>query len=170
MGLEFLTDESRRAELASLQTRADEQLYADPAYRAELAEWIRRGLLGTTGLRARVTGLAVRYLDVGAREGQKNAALVESAPAVAVLTVETETVPSWLRAGRAFQRLALSATSEGLAVHLMSQILEVERHRDELAALLGLEGATPVHLFRLGEADFEEDERTDRRPVADVLL
>ena len=169
VGLELVTDPARRERIAALQTRADERQFDDPSYRAELGRWIGDGSLGAGWLAARVGQLAVRHLDMGAREGKKNSKLVTSAPVVAVPTADDDTVESRLRVGRAFERAALTATSEGLAVHPMSQILEVEDLRVELSELLGLGESEPVHLFRLGHAD-PDATRTPRRPVEDVLV
>ncbi|MFD1646248.1 Acg family FMN-binding oxidoreductase [Haloarchaeobius litoreus] len=168
LGLELVTDPTQRREIATLQTRADEHQFDDPAYRRELGHWIGTGALGASWLTARIGQLAVSHLDIGEREGRKNSKLVTSAPVVAVLTTESEDVPTLLRVGQVFERVALAATSEGLAVHPMSQILEVDEFRTELTALLGLEDQTPVHLFRIGYAE-PGSTRTPRRPLEDVL-
>lgn len=168
LGLELVTDPARRTEIAALQTRADEHQFADPAYRAELGDWIGRGALGANWLTARISQLAVRHLDLGDREGRKNSTLVTSAPVIGVLIATSDDVETRLRAGRAFERIALLAASEGLAVHPMSQILEVPAFRDDLAALLGLEDGSPLHLFRLGYAE-SDSTRPPRRPVEEVI-
>ena len=168
LGLELVTDQTLRDAIAALQTRADERQFDDPAYREELGYWIGTGALGANWLTARIGQLAVRHLDMGEREGQKNSKLVTSAPVVAVLTAETDVTETWLEAGRVFERIALRAASEGLAVHPMSQILEVAELRDELVALLGLGTASPLHLFRLGYAE-PDGTRTPRRPVDEVV-
>jgi nitroreductase len=169
VGLEPVSDRARRERVATLQTRADERQFDDPAYREELGHWIGTGALGANWLLARLGELAVRHLDLGGREGRKNSELVTSAPVLVVLTGTADEPDTWLRAGRAFERMWLAATSEGLAVHPMSQILEVDDLRAELATLLGLEERLPLHLFRLGYAD-PESTRTPRRPVAAVRL
>jgi nitroreductase len=168
LGLRLVTDRTRRDAVAALQTRADERQFDDPAYREELGYWIGTGALGANWLAARIGQLAVRHLDMGEREGHKNSRLVTSAPVVAVLTAERDGTETWLEAGRAFERIALRAASEGLAVHPMSQVLEVAELRDELSTLLDLGGASPLHLFRLGYAE-PDGTRTPRRPVDEVL-
>jgi nitroreductase len=168
VGVEVVTDAARRREVAALQARADERQFENPDYRAELGHWIGTGALGANWLAARIGEVAVRHLDLGDREGAKNSQLVVSAPAVVVLTTGTADPGSWLDVGRAFERVALAATSEGLAVHPMSQALEVPDLAAELSAVLELDGATPAHLFRLGYAE-PDATRTPRRPVADVL-
>jgi len=167
IGLELVTDTIRKEEIAALQTQADERQFADPEYRAELGYWIGSGALGASWLAARIGQLAVRHLDLGDREGRKNSTLVTSAPVIAALTATSDDLETQLDVGRVFERLALTATSEGLAVHPMSQILEVDALRADLAALLELEESTPMHLFRLGYAD-PDTTRTPRRPLEDV--
>lgn len=167
VGLAFVEEAASRAAVAELQVRADERQFENRAYRAELAEWIGSGALGANWLTARVGEAAVRHLDLGDREGRKNSRLVESAPLLAVVTGARDDRRTRIDAGRTFERVALVAEGAGLAVHPMSQILEVPAFATELAARLGLDDR-PLHLFRVGYA--EADERvTPRRPVAEVL-
>ncbi|WP_327052997.1 Acg family FMN-binding oxidoreductase [Halomicrococcus gelatinilyticus] len=166
--LTLVEDADRRRELAALQAEADRRQFEDPDYREELGYWVGSGALGANWLVARVGQLAVEHLDLGDREGAKNSKLLRSAPAVAVLSTATDDRESRVEAGRAFERLALAATNEGLAVHPMSQTLERPAYRAKLAELLGSSDASPQHLFRLGYGE-PESGRTPRRPVDDVL-
>lgn len=169
-GVELLLvdDSDRKRAIAALQTRADERQFDDPAYRKELAYWIGTGALGDNWLSARVGQLAVRHLNLGEREGKKNAKLIRSAPVIGVLTATGDGPAAHLETGRAFERAALTATKEGLAVHPLSQILEVPEYRVELSELLDLTDVTPQHLFRLGYAE-PDSGRTPRRQVEQVL-
>lgn len=166
--LRLVTDAATRRRVSELQTRADERQFDDPEYREELGYWIGSGALGASWLKARVGQLVVTHLDIGDREGQKNSRLVESAPVLALLVTDDDGREQQLRAGRLFERLALLAAAEGVAVHPMSQTLELPDIAAELGDTLGLEGATPQHLFRLGHAPTDET-TTPRRPVEDVL-
>jgi nitroreductase len=167
VGLAFVDDAESRAAVAELQVRADDRQFENRAYRAELAEWIGSGALGANWLTARVGEAAVRHLNLGDREGRKNSRLVESAPLLAVVTGARDDRRTRLDAGRTFERVALAAEDAGLAVHPLSQILEVAPLATELAARLDVDDH-PLHLFRVGYA--EADERvTPRRPVAEVL-
>jgi len=60
------------------------------------------------------------------------------------------------------------ATHLGMAVHPMSQILEVPETRTELSLLLPKQNVFPQHAFRLGYAEPEE-EHTPRRPLEEFL-
>jgi nitroreductase len=74
---------------------------------------------------------------------------------------------SQVRAGQAFERLALTATSMGVALQPMSAVLELPLTRAAVAELLP-EEVFPQHVFRLGYAQ-RERRRSRRRPLADVL-
>jgi nitroreductase len=166
--LHLVTDEAGKGEIADLQATADERLFDDDDYRRELGYWIGTGALGASWLEARIGELAVRHLDLGDREGRKDSTLVRSASAVAVLTTETADRAAELAVGQTFERIALRAAADGVAVHPMSQILERPDLRERLAADLGLGDAIPQHLFRLGYATPEPD-HTPRLPLSAVL-
>ena len=167
VALTVVDDADRKRELAALQAEADRRQFENPDYREELGYWVGTGALGANWLMARIGQLAVEHLDLGDREGAKNSKLLRSAPAVAVLSTATDDRASRVEAGRAFERLALAATHEGLAVHPMSQTLERPAYRSKLAELVDLSDA-PQHLFRVGYAE-PETGRTPRRPVDEVL-
>jgi nitroreductase len=164
----FVTDEPRKKTIGELVTRADRRQFEDPDYRRELGEWIGNGALATSWLKAKLGQLAVTHLDIGDRQAAKDSVLVESAPVVVALGSDTDGRGARVRVGQTFERLALLATTEGLAVHPMSQVLEVSDLRAELTETLGVEEGFVQHLFRLGYADPEGD-RSSRRPLSAVL-
>jgi nitroreductase len=90
------------------------------------------------------------------------------APVLEVIATPVDDRIARLEAGRTFQRMALVATAEGLAVHPISQILEVPALKAELARAMGVEDVEIQHLFRLGYAAAEE-RHTPRWPVEAVL-
>jgi nitroreductase len=163
----FVDGDTKRA-VGELQAEADRLQMADPAYRAELGRWIGLGALGQSWLLARVGQAVVTHLDLGDREAAKNSRLIESAPVVAVLATDTDDPIARVETGRAFERIALRASAAGVAVHPMSQILERPDCRQRLATTLGLGGAKPQHLVRLGYAA-ESADHTPRWPVETVL-
>ncbi len=165
--LTFVADPDLKAAIGTLQAEADERQMAARAYREELGRWIGSGALGDSWPKTRIGQLAVTCLDLGEREGTKNAARIRNAPVVAVLSTRTDDRRARVETGRVFERLALIATVEGIATHPMSQILEVADLKRELAEVIGTSG-TPQHLFRLGYTDGEA-EHTPRWPLEDVL-
>lgn len=165
----LVDDEATKRDVAELVVRADREQFDDPDYRRELGDWIGNGALGASWLAAKVGQVAVTYLDLGARQGREDSALVRSAPVVGVLTTGVDDVESRLRAGRAFERLALAATDAGVAVHPMNQVLQVPALKAELSSVLDADEAALQLLFRLGYAEPEAG-KSPRWPVEDVLV
>ena len=169
VALHLVDDAETRGPLGELQAEADRLQMENDAYRAELGHWVGIGALGDSWLAARIGQAVVTYLDIGGREAAKNSRLVESAPAIAVLTTDSDDPAARVATGQAFERLALLASAEGIAVHPMSQTLERPELRERLAALLPESAGLPQHLFRLGCVD-ETAEHTPRWPLETFLL
>lgn len=153
---------------ADLAARGDEVEFADPAFRKELGIWVGRGLLGTPWLGSKLAQLAVTTFDLGRSQGRSDAALVRSAPALLCLGAAEASRETCVRLGRAFQRLALGAQDVGLAMHPMSQIIQVGDTRERLAAALPEGHDYPLHVARMGYPAHEVP-HTPRRPVEEVL-
>lgn len=145
-----IPDGALRASIAELQRRADERQMADGDYREELGEWIGSGVLGDGWPKARIVQWVVTHFDLGGKEGKDNARDLRDAPLVGVLATRDDDAPSRIRVGQAWQRVALAATSAGVATHPLSQILEVPELKGELADRLGFASGVPQHLFRAG--------------------
>jgi nitroreductase len=163
-----IADADTKREIGELQYAADERQMADPEYRRELGRWIGSGALGDSWLKARIGQLAVTHLNLGEREGEKNSTLVSEAPVLELLATPEDDRIARVEAGRAFERMALAVAGEGVAVHPISQILEVPDLKADFADAVGIDDATIQHLFRLGYARSEED-HTPRWPVEEVL-
>ncbi|WP_246988925.1 Acg family FMN-binding oxidoreductase [Halorientalis marina] len=165
--LHLVDDPEAKVGISELQAEADRLQMDDPEYRAELGHWIGNGALGSSWLAARIGQAVVTHLDIGDREAKQNSKLIQSAPVVGVLTTETDDPVARVRTGQAFERIALLANSEGIAVHPMSQTLERPEMRAQLAEVLGTT-ENPQHLFRLGYTDAEVD-HTPRWPLEAFL-
>ena len=92
-----------------------------------------------------------------------------SAPALVSLASAADDRKSQVMAGQIFERIALTATSLGMAIHPMSQILEVPEIKAEVAKLSPEENVFPQQTFRLGYAE-PEKEHTPRRSLEEVLV
>jgi nitroreductase len=158
-------DPSRR--LQELLALAECRQMSDPLYRRELAEWVGQGAWADGWLRSRAGRVALRHLDLGRSRARRDTARVRSAPAVGVLTSLADDRASQMRAGRAFERLALTATARGVAVQPLSALLALPLTRAGVAQLVP-DVTFPQHVFRLGYAQ-RERRHSPRRRLADVL-
>lgn len=163
-----LTDDIHvKRQVDDLIARADAIQFADPEWRHELGHWLGQGVFGTSWLMSKAGQLAVTYLNMSKQTARKDSELLMSAPVLGVISTEENEPADQVRVGQVFERLSLLATSLGIAVHPMSQILEIEEIREEVAKLIPASNVFPQHTFRLGYAEAEE-EHTPRRPLEEV--
>lgn len=171
-----------RQRIDDMITRADAIQLTDDAYKKELASWIGRGAFGSPWLMAKIGQLAVTYLNISKGQTKKDSEMLLSAPSLVAMVSGAEDRKSQVIAGQIFERIALTAAKLGIAIHPMSQILEVPEIKSELHDLLnvpqakaeitGLLDDEPVftlQTFRLGYAEPEEG-HTPRRPLDEVLM
>ena len=166
--------------LATVIDRADRLQYGDPAFRAELAEW----LVGP--LSRRHDGIpfvekeygssmpfgamrALRSPDLGEEFGQLEKSLVRSSPVVMVVGTERDDPAAWLAAGQALEALLLDATAFGLSASFLNQALEIPELRGNVAEIVGRIGF-PQMVLRLGFSVEPVRHPAPRRPLDDVLL
>jgi len=176
-GIQFYltSDPEIRNKFRNLEIVADQTLYADANYKAELGHWLGQGVMGPTGVQALATQLAVVFLDVGPEETRKDAELVNSTPVLGFISTAENDSISQVKVGQAFERFWLEATALGISLQPMSQILEVPETKAELTEILstGIGGlgysGYLQHIFRLGYAEPVED-HSPRRAISEVLI
>jgi hypothetical protein len=133
-------------------TSAEAATAADPAYRAELTEWMRSqsgpdgipvAALGDPAASATVTDVPLR--DFGGEDRHPHPGGEGPPPAVTrdtllMIGTDGDDPLSWLQSGRAVGWLLLRLTVAGLSAQPLGQVLDVESARTRLAADLGLIG------------------------------
>lgn len=168
--LDLSDDHLFRRWVDELTTEADRAEFANPHFRQELGRLIGAGTFGAGGLVSQVARLLVSRLDIGDSVAQQDRAIIESAPILGLVLATEDTRRVHVRAGQLFERVWLTATSMGLAVHPMSQTMRIPELRTAVAELLPESGWMPQHLFRLGYSARKGRPRlSPRRPVTDVL-
>jgi nitroreductase len=118
---------------------------------------------------AKLGQLAVPHLNLGKSMAKKDSQVFMSAPVLAVLSSRKNDRQSQVKTGQLFERIYLTATTLGLSLQPMSQILQIPELKAELAKLLLVETVFPQQFFRLGYAE-PEKEHTPRRPLEEVLI
>jgi len=177
--LHWCSEPAQKHALGVLVAEGDRAQMADPAFRRELAAWIRSrhadsrdGLSGAAfgmpDLLSFVGALTVRTFDMGEGQSARDLALADGSPALAVLATPGDTPGDWMAAGAAMQRALLALTGDGLAYSFLNQPIEVPALRPRLAAALGT-GDTPQILIRVGRCT-RDVPAAIRRPVGDVLV
>jgi nitroreductase len=192
----FLVDQRARSEISALIVQATERIIADPEMSLDSFRWIRTGRREILGHRdgvtvdasgaGRLTTIAARMLpDLGPERTDRfwlaatRDVQTATAPVFGMILVRDRLdMAQAIAAGRAWQRLHLALTAEGLAAQPLNQPAEmIDRHQmlgrnDEfgpaLATLAQANGWEPTFVFRLGYPT-REAPRSPRRPFEDVI-
>ncbi len=164
--------------IADLVGEADRLQHSDQSYRRDIAEWIRSGwtsrpdglpghVLGSGVLGSAIGPWATRVLDLGRIRAARDKNLCIDAPGLVVVSSE-DSVPDWLAAGEALERLLLTITLDGLQCSYFNMPIQVPALRVQLRAMLGL-ASWPQVLLRIGYS-LAEPVHTPRRPLDEVLV
>ncbi len=168
----FITDDPAvKRSFRDLVVEANGILYADVNYKSELGRWLGLGVMGPTGVQAKMAQLAVVFLDVGPEQTKKDADLINSTPYLVFISTANNDSLSSVKAGRTLERFWLCATALGISLHPMSQALETAQTKANLTGLLPgpSEMRQVQQAFRLGYAKSAMEHST-RRPLEDVLI
>jgi nitroreductase len=168
--------------IITLVKEANRLQFTDERFVNELIEWIRfsrkeadhthDGLtaagLGFPAIPRWLGTLIMKKLVTPGSEAKKCEKAIRSSSLVLVFISRANDRRHWVDLGRAFERVALTAASLGIAHAHLNMPCEVLAVRAKLAAHLGLEhGEQPLLLIRLGYASALP--HAPRRPVEEVL-
>ncbi|MBJ7455905.1 MAG: nitroreductase [Thermoleophilia bacterium] len=168
-----------RAAVADLVAEGDRAQMADKRFRRELAAWVHpnrsrshdgmRGYgFGFGDLMSHGGPLAIRAFDLGKGQAAKDRELAQGSPLLAVLGTAADDPASWLRSGRALQRVLLRARTNDVWSSYLNQPIEVDALRPRLADVIGRAGQFPQLIVRLGYG--VEVKPQPRRPLEAVIL
>ena len=155
--------------------------YADPAFVAELVDWLRfnkkEAMASLDGLFTRASGnpevprwLGRLFMAVTKPQQQADAdakKLRSSSGAVVIASASDDKV-TWIRTGQVYERLALKLTSLNIKSAFLNQPIEVPALRSQFQSAMGLGASLPQLLVRFGYAALMP--RSLRRPVEQVIL
>lgn len=175
----FAGDETTHHDIAELVAEGDRRQFDDPAFRGELAHWIRpRASPGRDGMSGAAFGMPdalsgvgafmIRTFDIGgmAASGDERK-ILEGSPVFMVLATPDDDPSDWVATGRALADALVTLSAEGWTASYLNQPIEIPELRPRLKEALGIE-AHPQLLLRVGRADLPEP--AARRPVDDVLV
>jgi hypothetical protein len=179
-----ITESEEEVATVFLISRAEELERGEPAYLAELQQWMRTdpgapdgvpvGAVPSDDPTTRASNWLIRDFVVGSRAPESPARADPDAPpppverpAVLLMGTMNDDRPAWLEAGRALGRVLLRATDAGLVASPLTQALDWPATRRQLTSRLSLVGH-PQMLLRLGYPT-ERGTPSGRRPVGEVL-
>ena len=164
IAVRYVADPRTREHLAGLHRQAVGDLTRTGAFARELAGWLRADPADprrdgmTMPLPPDAAAALIKALGSSAgplrQLGERDAQALAAGPLIGLLTSTEETEdtgPAWVRAGLAWQHLALVARSEGLAVAPLTAVVENPATRQAAAAHVPA-GQHLQMLFRLGRS------------------
>ncbi|MET3806601.1 nitroreductase [Nakamurella sp. UYEF19] len=169
--LQIISDGTQLSQLHRWAAAAHRHQLADPAWSAEWAAWTGRNdsvdgvPIWATGP-ARYSPASWNFRDFGRPQSAPGSPAHED-PLIAVLSTYTDQPQAQIQAGQAMQRVLLTATNIGLAASFVSQLIEVEPVRRDLADLIGGH-IHPQVVLRLGFGGPVAS--TPRRSAQDCLV
>jgi len=152
---------------------------ADPQYRADLTNWVARPDSAGDGVPLATTvpdeARPVPIRDFRATEPEHKSIfdrseLVDRFAEYLVLFTDGDESLDWVHAGEALSALLLTATSEGLASSMMSDLIEVGSARETVRQMLGQVG-WPMIVVRVGyrQPDAPPIDQAPRRAPAETI-
>lgn len=167
-----------QARLLAILDEAGSRQRHVPGYPAELAIWTRRYQGGRDGIppeqrTAQATAHTLREFPAGRLTGAPlPRSAFEDGSTIVVLATDHDEVQDWLRAGEATSAVLLAAERLGLATTPLSQAVEVEHTRRQLARAGLCLSPYPQLLIRVGYRpdDATELPGTPRRTLRSVLV
>lgn len=177
---EVVTDRRDIDRITDLVVAGNSVQMGDPAFMAELKQWVRfnghqaaatrDGLFaGAIGAPAVPAWLGRRLFTLAVSADGENAKYrrqMASSAGVMVLVADADDPAGWIAAGRAAQRFALEATAQDLRYAFVNQPVEVLSVRPDLMGFLGTD-RRPNLVMRFGAGP--EVVRSLRRPVGAVM-
>jgi hypothetical protein len=167
-------------ELAVAISRADRSERDDPAYAAEMAQWVRRDPDRPDGVptsvipavpvsRPRHTDIPLRDFELGIPGTQLISTGSDERPLIGVILTDGDSPSERLRAGGSMMRLMIQAELDGLATCALSQAVDLLFFRSQLRTVMSWIGY-PQMMVRVGQKpDSAAAPLTARRPVNDVV-
>jgi hypothetical protein len=177
----FVVDKNARGELGALIVEATNRIIGDPQMSTDSARWFRTGrrdiaahrdgvTADTAGLSPLLTAVSKLLPDLDAKSADQywlsmtRDTQVSTAPVLGILLVPDRLdMRTAIQAGRAWQRLHLAATAEGLAAQPLNQPVEcidrdamlgrADNFGPAIAKFAATPGWEPTFTFRLGVAE-----------------
>lgn len=175
----FAGDEPAHRIIADLVAEGDRRQFDDPAFRRELAHWIRPGkapggdgisgtAFGVPDALSKVGAYMIQTFDIGRVAASGDAKLIrEGSPLFMVLASPGDAPADWVAAGRALAAILIKLSRGGWTGSYLNQPIEVSALRPKLKEAFDLDGQ-PQLLMRIGKADLPPP--SARRPVDEVLV
>lgn len=162
--VDLVMDEIKKERIADIVVRAGIAALAQPAMQADIGQFFKNTVSGAPlgmpalGMRfpaplSPLLPLAITFVNINKlREKQDRALLSKHTSLMLVVSTPHDTPEYWVRAGVCFERIALETVADHMRVHQLSAAIQIDDYCQELQQVIGLKGARPQLLCRIGYA------------------
>jgi nitroreductase len=172
--LHAVTEPKDRVRLAELTAEGLRRAYHRPAFRAEIAGWIRpnfsRSRDGIPGYSLRmptpismIMPWLMRNFDIGSKLAVLNRLSLGSAPLICVFTTAEPAPVQYVKAGQLAERVMLEANAVGMKTSIFVASVEIDELYQDVQQVIGSQ-RRPVFLLCAGYIDTPQG-HTPRQPL-----
>ena len=169
-------------DIAALVYEGNERQMGDPAFKAELRQWMRYNrkhqdetadglsyaVFGAPNLPRFMAEFIIAHSLDAARQNRTDRRNIASASHFALFTTHDNRREQWVALGRTLQRFLLASTAAGIAHAYANQPNENPELAERMAQTLGITEEYPTILIRLGYA--KASAYALRRSIKDLIV
>ena len=163
---DFVSDKIRKENIANVVLNAMSEAMADKNFRLELAEYVKSNYtssgIGMPGFGMGIPGpvslllpFIIRHFDMyKVTRKQDESLLKDGTPMFGILSTREDNPESWIKAGQAYQRIALECERAGIKTAVMAAAIQIGDYYKQLQEIIGT-SARPQLFFRIGYCNKE---------------
>ncbi len=167
--IHLATETDIKIKACELVKRAYAIQLSNSAFRKELGFWLGQGLFMDSWTKSKIAQMVATNINVGKSRAKKFSELTRSSAAFGIIGSEKDDRFAQIKVGQALERIWLEATSLGIGLHPVSQILELPELKEETLRLLPIPDAYPQIAFGLGYAN-PKAKHLSRRPMREFFF
>jgi len=175
--LNIVTGKKEKTKIADLVAAGTLEAMESKGFKNELSKWVRhnwtRAHDGMPGygfnmplLMSFAAPVAIKYFNIGGMQAKSEKTLINSSSAVAIICGKND-VPTWVKAGQAYERVFLDATKRGIKGATMTAAVEIGDYHKDLMKIMGSK-ERPLVMFRLGCCE-KVPKPTPKRAVQEIV-
>jgi glycerol-3-phosphate cytidylyltransferase-like family protein len=175
--LNIIGDIGKRAEIAEVVADATKEAMSNKEFRNELSQWLRHNFTsahdGMPGYGMNMPAvisffspLVIKNFNVGASQSKLEKRWITSSPVVVIIS-GNDSILDWVKAGQAYERIVLDATTRGIRSATMAAAIETGQNYKKLMRILNSK-KRPLVMFRLGYCE-KVPKPTPKRTVEEII-
>ena len=163
LSITFIKDQSQKEKIADIVSEALITAMDDRGFRDELSHYLKsnitRSNLGMPGLGfgmpiliSLIAPFLIKYININRVSRKKDESLLKKhTPVFGIITTKGDDRESWIRAGQAYELIALEAEKDGMKIHPMAAAIQIGDFYKALQSVLSI-SLRPQVFFRVGYA------------------